>query len=587
MAAITSTATGDWSVGATWVGGTPPGNTDSAIIATGHTVTCDVNTTVGTSPAATGTDAITINGTGVLIIAEDITLTARGDITCSSTNTTNAKVTMSQGSSLILDSTQAATPADADYALKLGTTHYYNALLECFGTVAKPCTVKGHASGGGANIKATTISGAIQATYTTFQKMTGDAADGIFILALDESSSLHTSFVNCRFDDCKEVHVASYTSAATDGEVTFRDCVWTNSPGTYCLNLYKSNSNPYTDITLDGCYFDDSIIFTDVTNATIQNCTFTESILVLSGGTWTLFDNNLTWKASNAEHNSYGPVTNCYSLIDYASANDAQHWDIVNDSAVFTGNIFQLASSNSTSGKCISMDTAVDTGGSIANNIVLPNADGSSPGPLLQLGGKAGDAWTVNHNTMAHTGIAVGVTYAGHAGQLSSYKSNITWHATSGGYHINDSSGTTQDLVSSANADYNCGWSLTAGSNLKGYNGLDFSSGSPGALNDFDDINPSFVDSTRNLATWDTALGGAGTIANALAELAKIDNIAGDYDSNYTVAAAVTWIKGGFAPTNVSLKNAGHDSVTVGAVEGSFPSSGSGVSPFMGPILGI
>jgi hypothetical protein len=550
-----------------WTPNGDPGNNDT--VDTGaYDVTVDANRTIGTSPAATGTDAVTVSSGGSLTLAEDITLTVRGDITA----TTGTTITMELGSSLILDSTQAADPATADYRIKLGTTNYLNALLKCQGTLAKPCTVKGHASGGGINFDADTISNSVQATYTTFQKLTGGSADGMMLIALDESSGFHSSFTNCIFDDCKEIHVISYTSAATDGEVTFQNCVWKNSPGGYCLNLQVS-SGPFTSVLLDGCYFDDSIDLNNVTNYTIQNCVFTE-LLGASLGTWTLFDSNLMYKITDTRHPMYGDVTNCYGLIEDASATAPRHIDPLVDGMSITGNIFQHTGNNATGGEVVFMNVALDTGGTIANNIVLPNADGSSSGPLMVLRGKAGDAWSINHNTCAHTGVVVGETYAGHAGQVTSYKSNITWHATSGGYHIDDSSGTTQDLVSSANADYNCGWNLTAGSNLKGYNNLDFSSGSPGA-NDFDDVDPGFVDSTRDLAAWDTALGGAGTIANALAELAKIDNIAGTYDSNYTVAAAVTWVKGGFAPTNVSLENAGHDNVTVGAVEGSFDNSSS------------
>ncbi len=80
MSAITSTQSGNWSAGSTWVGGSAPGNGDTAIIA-GHNVTVDVATTVGTA-GGSGTLAITVNGNngtnGKLIV--NSTLTLKGDV---------------------------------------------------------------------------------------------------------------------------------------------------------------------------------------------------------------------------------------------------------------------------------------------------------------------------------------------------------------------------------------------------------------------------------------------------------------------------------------------------------------------------
>jgi len=59
MAVKTSTTSGNWSAGATWVGGVIPVDGDSFVIASGHTVTFDVDQ----SGMATGMIAGTVTGT--------------------------------------------------------------------------------------------------------------------------------------------------------------------------------------------------------------------------------------------------------------------------------------------------------------------------------------------------------------------------------------------------------------------------------------------------------------------------------------------------------------------------------------------
>jgi hypothetical protein len=136
--------------------------------------------------------------------------------------------------------------------------------------------------------------------------------------------------------------------------------------------------------------------------------------------------------------------------------------------------------------------------------------------------------------------------------------------------------------VSPANADYNCGYNLAAGEADCGAGyGVGYAApmtGCPGT-NDIDE-DPAFVDPTRNIATWDASLGGPGTLANAVAELRKLNTPS--HNANYTVAALLAWVKAGFAPTNVNLQNAGHDNVTIGAVE--YATAGASAVPGVGGI---
>lgn len=72
MATITSTATGDWSVGATWVGGVKPASGDDAVIDTGHVVTKD--------DAKAANDCAALLVTGQLNIGDSTGLQSGGNI---------------------------------------------------------------------------------------------------------------------------------------------------------------------------------------------------------------------------------------------------------------------------------------------------------------------------------------------------------------------------------------------------------------------------------------------------------------------------------------------------------------------------
>jgi hypothetical protein len=76
MANYSSSQSGNWSSTATWGGsGPPPAAGDTATVSTGHTVTVDANTTVGSNGSGIG-PGVTVNGT--LNVNGGVTLTLRG-----------------------------------------------------------------------------------------------------------------------------------------------------------------------------------------------------------------------------------------------------------------------------------------------------------------------------------------------------------------------------------------------------------------------------------------------------------------------------------------------------------------------------
>lgn len=92
-ATITSAATGNWSDGATWVGGSVPVSTDNVVIATGHTVTLDISPTVIN---------LTVNSTATLDLTT-YTLSISGAFTNTGTFTAGTGTVNYNGASQVIN----------------------------------------------------------------------------------------------------------------------------------------------------------------------------------------------------------------------------------------------------------------------------------------------------------------------------------------------------------------------------------------------------------------------------------------------------------------------------------------------------
>ena len=156
--------------------------------------------------------------------------------------------------------------------------------------------------------------------------------------------------------------------------------------------------------------------------------------------------------------------------------------------------------------------------------------------------------------------VRVGETYPGHAGLLHEFRSNLVTGPPGAAerFLVHNLFG-VNDLLTAANATHNAaGPGASAGSAGKGYDGLAFTSGTPGASDLTPGTDPEFVDPARNLGTWDLSLGGAGTTAAALARLAA--------DPTLVYSSLMPHVREGFRPTSPAYATAAHDGSTIGAV---------------------
>lgn len=91
--------------------------------------------------------------------------------------------------------------------------------------------------------------------------------------------------------------------------------------------------------------------------------------------------------------------------------------------------------------------------------------------------------------------------------------------------------------------------------------------------NDLNGINPNFTDHNRGLVSWQSLHGG-GTYQDGINTLLKINGYNSTSKtqvpaekSGVTVADLISYVRSGYAPTNITYKDAGHDGATIGAVE--------------------
>ena len=555
-ATITSSTTGSWGTGATWVGGVAPGNGDTAVVA--HNITVDDARIIGTSPVM-GNIVLTVNTGVTLTISGTGSLTMRGDGILNG----SAILDMSAGSAFYFDASQAATPSTTEYRFHIGSAHGSTPFVKTHGTSGSRVTISSIKTNSAANGSFTDGTGPwlqagnFQADFTTFTNI-GDSNTPAFMTSVGAGQSVW--FRDCIFDTCGKL-TSTYNINAT-ANFDMQRCVWKNSVD-QCFAIPNAGYTSGTRLLHQNVFDEDSQFFSPAGWTVTEN--YFDSFFQTTAADFVSFSGNFV-RMTNALAGSvmYGPVTNNFFLYDEPTGTNV-HFIQAQSTMTISGNIFEFTGTDGV-GDCITFGNPASAATlTINNNIFLPNAGGDDSGTPFSALGNANLTFSFDHNTFfsGQQGAAIGETYAGRSGMCTSMRSNIAYDTSARGYFVQDSgvNDAVSDYVTSANLNYNTAYNTLSGSNGNGVNNLEFSSGSPGANNV--NQNPQFFDSSRDAAAYNAAQGGAGTIAALRTEMKKRNDTG--HNAAYTPPLLIAWVKDGFRPGNVALRNAGHDGVTIGA----------------------
>jgi hypothetical protein len=559
--------------------------------------------------------AIYLAGTGARLIV-NAPLTVRGALVPDTPYTSPAAaVTVAAGVGIEFDASTAPDPANTHYPWLLLATNYQSGGVSFAGTPGSRCYLRSNAGGGHAYVTTGPFAtfGSLALTDTDVTRI-GDATRDAFTIWPYAYVAVQVSFTGCLLDSCGRVAVVGPPTAGST--LQFLKCTWTNTlHGRECLVL--NGGTGATDGTSDvrGCVFDKrlNLVFAGMTiggpGPDDWNF-FRAGYITVTSSSWTAFRNNLVEFGGDQNEGlgSAGDLTDCYILADASlPANPHYLGSRPEGPITLDGLVFEYDGADPT-GDCV-MELGVKL--TLRRCLKLPNAAGLSSGTMVSGLVRAAGTIDVEHCTIHgggsidSSGVRLGETQIAAGGTVTSFRGNLYWDTRRRGWKLYTMPpGADPDAVAAANCDYNGGWLYAEGSNGKGYDGLTFSSGTPGVHDVTADprfvwqvkgLDPTTTPNVLGLGGWDASLGGPGTVAHALAQLA-LKNSPG-YDARYNFPALLAWVRGNFQPTNPAYAGttypgdpatadaAGNPLVgTVGALAYLQPASGT---TLFGPARGV
>jgi hypothetical protein len=543
---ITSAQTGNWSDGATWVGGVPPGNNDIAVRAAGHIITVDEDVTIGDDSGdnvfAIESPTGWVSDGGGIVIAPGVTLTVKGSIRAGGIG---GQLTLQAGSTL-------RHSGGHIQRIDTGTS---TVVITINGTSGSWCTVENTGSGSidiyGAvsldfeyckfkDISEVGYTDAVVMSHCSFDSSCGD------ITALYEVGAGN----DCSFSYCSHqnpsAEVQFQATNPTTGARVFEGNV---VKGTFhCLGQASDGSSEY--LTQYKCVYDGSYLGSG-DGGILQECVIR-------------IDNTLNFKAKT--------VLNCFM---YSDLSDNPHFfpmpaDV---NVLFDGNIAEYFRDWTTDPGEFCEPSNYNSQAVthiIRNNIVLFGGANRQSVTLFNL---QGDQYTTVYsynNTFFN--CVFGESYAGHAGMVPIFVNNLSFSYGFSDRHMMGFDSGVYYPNYFGEVDYNNAYGASDPYDLTAHAAS--YTGTPGAH----DVsgNPGFSDYTRDLASWaEDILGLSGTeeelrIGAINAFCAINDPTDPDYDVNATCSNFKAYIVAGFTPANTDL---------LSGKGGSYPSYIGAVSP--------
>jgi hypothetical protein len=563
-----------------------PGDGDTATV--NHAVTVDQNTVVGDNPASntvvlTVAAPLTIGNNGT----DFFTLDVEGSINYANSriealgNFANGRLRL------------ANVPDGVVYDHNISTaSNQGQSRLTIEGDPAAPFTLDSTPSGttGIGTIDDGGFIGGGQVQVDNANVALGGASNDIEFWPRDISGWVYR-WHNCTFTACGQLDNAVSLTAASHFTLSF--CRWRTTAASTCTDILGGTTLTTGTRTINHCDFDKTFQFFSALSITLDHNIYRGGVTftMQSASSAVPLTNCILVKPSQSGSNLIGGFTGGYICGTYTGSNQHVFNQLCTAALSITDNVFDL-DSGSTTGDLILLPTGSTATRliTITGNVVLPRRTNANLACGIFISSQAptsGLTVVIEHNTVPSVGnggdsgalLRVGETQTGYAGMFPSVQSNLVYApgtATEG--TVIETTGTPADDIIT-DADFNCGWALGDDSAFSdNYMPADTKFANTPGVNDVN-VNPNFVAApgVRNITAWDTERGsGTGTVTAALDHIADGGTTAFEtrYDDLYD------WTRGGYGVQESTLEDAGHDSVTIGAME--FVPAAGGQGPLIG-----